>query len=66
MPKSNDLQKALRENLKLRRQLATEVAEAKGQKLIGLRLGLMRIFGAFRYALFGTFKPVSGSRQSRG
>ena len=29
---SNDLKKALQENLKLRRELATEVAEAKGEK----------------------------------
>ncbi len=40
---SDDLAKALRENLKLRRELATEVAEAKDQKLTAVRLCLARI-----------------------
>jgi len=57
--KSDDLAKALQENLKLRRELATEVAEAKGEKLAAVRLLLARIFGAFRYALFGTIRPAS-------
>jgi len=58
---SNDLKKALQENLKLRRDLATEVAEAKGEKLAAVRFGLARIFGAFRYALFGRIRPASRS-----
>jgi len=58
---SDDLVKALRENLKLRRELATEVAEAKGQKLAALRLTMARIFGAFRYSLFGRVRPASVS-----
>jgi hypothetical protein len=48
---NNDLKKALQENLKLRRELATEVAEAKGEKLAAVRFRLARIFGAFRYAV---------------
>jgi hypothetical protein len=35
---NDDLAKALRENLKLRRELATEVAKAKGEKLAAVRL----------------------------
>jgi hypothetical protein len=58
---SDELAKALRENLKLRRELATEVAEAKGDRLASLRLCLARIFGAFRYTLFGRIKPASVS-----
>ena len=58
----NDLKKALQENLKLRRDLATEVAEAKGEKLAAVRFRLARIVGAFRYALFRRIKPASGSR----
>ena len=61
--KSDDLAKALRENLKLRRELATEVAEAKGDKLAAVRLRLARIFGAFRYALFGRIRPASVSTE---
>jgi len=57
----NDLKKALQENLKLRRDLATEVAEAKGEKLAAVRFRLARIVGAFRYAVFGGIKPASGS-----
>ena len=33
MTSASDLSNALQENLKLRRELATEVAEAKGEKL---------------------------------
>ena len=61
MTSASDLSNALRENLKLRRELATEVAEAKGQKLAAVRLRLTRIFGAFRHALFGTVRPASVS-----
>ena len=50
---SNDLKKALQENLKLRRELATEVAEAKGEKFAAVRLHVARVLGAFRYAVFG-------------
>ncbi|HZP08358.1 hypothetical protein [Methyloceanibacter sp.] len=58
---STDLKKALQENLKLRRELAAEVAEAKGDRLAPLRLFVARLLGAFRYALFGRVKsrPVS-------
>lgn len=56
---STDLSKALRENLKLRRELAIEVAEAKGEKLAAVRFRLARIFGALRYALFGGIRPAS-------
>jgi hypothetical protein len=58
---SNDLKKALQENLKLRRELATEVAEAKGDRLAAIRLHLARIFGALSYALFGKVRPASVS-----
>ncbi|MGA9603553.1 MAG: hypothetical protein WBQ82_05490 [Methyloceanibacter sp.] len=56
---SNDLKKALQENLKLRRELATEVAEAKGDKLAAVRFRLARISGALQYALFGRIRPAS-------
>jgi len=56
---SDDLKKALQENLKLRRELATEVAEAKGERLAAVRLHLARIFGALSYALFGKIRPAS-------
>jgi hypothetical protein len=58
---STDLTEALQENLKLRRELATEVAEAKGEKLAAVRLRLARIFGAFRYALRIRSAPVSAA-----
>jgi hypothetical protein len=60
---SNDLKKALQENLKLRRELATEVAEAKGEKFAAVRLHVARVLGAFRYAVFGRIRsaPVSAS-----
>ena len=58
---SNDLKKALQENLKLRRDLATEVAEAKGDKLAAVRFRLARISGALQYALFGRIRPASDS-----
>jgi hypothetical protein len=55
---SDDLAKALRENLKLRRELATEVAEAKGETLTAVRHRFTRIFGAFRCAFFGRIRRV--------
>ena len=59
MKSSSDLEKALRENLKLRRDLATEVAEAKGKKLAVLGYPLARIVGAFRYAFRGRIRSRS-------
>jgi hypothetical protein len=56
---SDELAKALQENLKLRRELATEVAEAKGEKLAAVRYRLARIFGAFRNAFFGRIRRAS-------
>ena len=40
---TDDLEKALQENLKLRRELATEVAEVKGEKLAAVRYRLARV-----------------------
>jgi hypothetical protein len=57
--KSNDLQQALQENLKLRRELATEVAEAKGDKLAAVRFRLASVLGAINYALFRRVKAAS-------
>ena len=48
---SDELVKALQENLKLRRGLATEVAGAGGEKLTAIRHRFTRISAAFRYAL---------------
>ena len=39
---TDDLEKARQENLKLRRELATEVAEVKGEKLAAVRYRLAR------------------------
>jgi len=61
MASNSDLSKALQENLKLRRELAIEVAEAKGKKFASVRFRLARIFGALRYALFGGIRPASTS-----
>ena len=58
---SDELEKALQENLKLRRELATEVAEAKGEKLAAVRYRLARIAGAFRYAFSGRRRRASVS-----
>ena len=58
---SNELEKALQENLKLRRELATGVAEAKGAKLAHLRFRLARMFGTFRYAFLGRTRRASVS-----
>jgi hypothetical protein len=58
---SDELAKALQENLKLRRELATEVAEAKGEKLAAVRYRLARIVGAFHFAFFGRRRRTSAS-----
>ena len=58
---SDELEKALQENLKLRRELATGVAEAKGAKLARLRFRLARMFGTFRYAFLGRTRRASVS-----
>ena len=50
---SDELQKALQENLKLRRELATEMAEVKGEKHAAVHYRLARILGALRYACSG-------------
>jgi len=50
---SDELGKALQENLKLRRELATEVAEAKSEKLAAVGYRSARMFGALRHALLG-------------
>jgi hypothetical protein len=47
---SDELVKALQENLKLRRELATEVAGAKGEKLAAVSYRSARIFGVLRHA----------------
>jgi hypothetical protein len=53
---TDELVKALQENLKLRRQLATEVAEANGEKLAGVRYRSTRMFGSFRHAFSGRIR----------
>jgi hypothetical protein len=58
---SDDLEKALQENLKLRRELATGLAEAKGEKLAALRYRLARIVGVIRYAFSGRSRRASMS-----
>lgn len=58
---SDDLGKALQENLKLRRELATGLAEAKGEKLAAVRYRLARIVGAIRYAFSGRSRRASVS-----
>ena len=50
---SEELVKALHENLKLRRELATEVAGANGEKLAAVRYRSTRMFGALRHAFSG-------------
>ena len=59
---SDELEKALQENLKLRRELATEVAEVKGIKLATFRFRLARMFGALRYFVLGRMRrpPSAG------
>jgi hypothetical protein len=47
---SDELVKALQENLKLRRELATEMAEANGEKLAAVRYRSTRVLGALRNA----------------
>jgi len=56
---SHDLEQALEENLKLRRELATETAKANGEKLAAIRYKLASIFGAFHYAFSGRTRRVS-------
>lgn len=58
---SDDLGKALQENLKLRRELATGLAEAKGEKLAAVRYRLARIVGAIRYAFSGRSRRAAVS-----
>jgi|SRR6516225_5056951 len=50
---SDELVKALQENLNLRRELATEVAGGK------VRYRSTRIFGALRHAFFGRIRRAS-------
>jgi hypothetical protein len=47
----NELEKALRENFQVRRELAAQVADVKGDRLAPVRFRLARAFGALRYAL---------------
>src|SRR4029079_14164397 len=47
---TDELVKALHENLKLRRELASEVAGANGEKLAAVRYRSTRLFGALRHA----------------
>jgi predicted secreted protein len=56
---SDEFVKALQENLKLRRELATEMAGAKGEKLAAVRYRLTRISGAFRYAFSKRIRQAS-------
>ena len=63
---SDDLEKALQENLKLRRELATGLAEAKGEKLAAVRYCLARIVGAIRYAFSGRSRQASVSTAVMG
>jgi ribosomal protein L29 len=58
---TDELAEALQENFKLRRELATEVAEAKGEKLAAVRIRLARIVGIFRYAFFWRKRRASVS-----
>jgi hypothetical protein len=63
---SDDLGKALQENLKLRRELATGLAEAKGEKLAALRYRLARIVGVIRSAFSGLSRRASNVNGCRG
>jgi hypothetical protein len=58
----DDLEKALQENLKLRRELATDLADVGGAKLAAVRYRLARVFGSVRYALSGRARRASASR----
>jgi hypothetical protein len=53
---SEELVKALHENLKLRRELATEVAGANGEKLAAVRYRSTRMFGTLRHAFYGRIR----------
>jgi hypothetical protein len=57
----DDLGKALQENLKLRRELASGLADAKGEKLAAVRYRLARLVGTVRYALSGRTRRASAS-----
>jgi hypothetical protein len=59
---SDDLETALQENLKLRRDLATGLADAKGEKLAAVRYRLARIVGAIRYAFSGRRRRAAVSK----
>ena len=61
-PNSTDLKIALRENLKLRRELATEVADAKGDKFALFRLRVAKITTSVRYGLLRRIRPTFESR----
>ena len=58
---TDKLIEALQENIKLRRELATEVAEAKGENLPAVRYRLARILGTFRFALLWRLRRASVS-----
>jgi hypothetical protein len=60
---SDELVKALHENLKLRRQLATEVAGANGEKLAAVRYRSTRLYGTLRHAFSGRIRraPMSAA-----
>jgi hypothetical protein len=59
MKSKSDLEKALRENLKLRRELAAEVAEAKGKRLAFLGYPWRESLARFRYAFYGKIRSRS-------
>jgi hypothetical protein len=63
MPASgkDDLQEALQENMKLRRELATGLADVKGEKLAPVRYRLARILGAVHHAFSGRTRRASMS-----
>jgi hypothetical protein len=56
---SDDLDTALQENLKLRRELSTGLAKAKGEKLAAFRYRLASFLGAIRYAFSGRSRRAS-------
>ena len=58
----DDLGKALQENLKLRRELATGLADVTGAKLAAVRYRLARIVGALRYVFSGRMRRASISK----
>jgi cell division protein FtsB len=58
---SDELAKALQENLKLRRELATEMAGANGEKLAAVRYRSTRVLGALRNTFFARIRRASMS-----